>query len=190
MTDTNEPQSREELIAAFDLVHRQGAELFESASAEAFFRRPEPEVWSPGENVIHLVKSVKAVADAMKMPKLALRGLFGTARGSSSYAEVRERYLQALADGGVASGRFVPSVSPPADDADPSRERALAGWRRAGDSLVEVVGKWRESALDKYRLPHPLLGKLSVREMLCFTHYHDLHHIETVRRILDSSTSA
>ncbi len=186
MMESNEPNSREELIAAFDIVHRQSAELFESASPEAFFQRPSQEVWSPGENVIHLIKSVKAVADAMKMPKLVLRGLFGTARGSSSYAQVRERYLQALADGGVASGRFVPSVSPPAGDADPSRDRALSGWRRAGDSLVEVVGKWPESALDKYRMPHPLLGKLSVREMLCFTHYHDLHHIETVRRILNN----
>ena len=54
--------------------------------------------------------------------------------------------------------------------------------KRAGDSLVTAVGKWRERDLDKYRLPHPVLGKISVREMLFFTHYHDLHHLEIVRR--------
>ena len=181
MSNTRDPHSRDELIAALESVHREAAELFATFAPDDFFRRPEPEVWSPGENVIHLVKSVKAVADAMKLPKLSLRALFGTAAGSGSYVEVRDRYLKALADGAVASGRFVPQA-PDEGEAEASRSRALAGWQRAGDSLVTAVGKWRERDLDKYRLPHPVLGKISVREMLFFTHYHDLHHLEIVRR--------
>jgi hypothetical protein len=31
-----------------------------------------------------------------------------------------------------------------------------------------------------YRLPHPLLGKLTVREMLFFTVYHNAHHLDQV----------
>ncbi len=182
MSESNQPDSREELLAAFEAVHRQASELFASFSPEDFFRRPEDDVWSPGENAIHLVKSVKAVADAMRLPKLLLRARFGSARGSERYAEVRQRYLQALAGGAVAIGRFVPPASPVAGAAGSSRERTLAGWQRAGDSLVQAVGKWREGALDKYCLPHPVLGKLTVREMLFFTHYHDLHHLEIVRR--------
>ncbi len=182
MPEPNDPQSRDELIAALESVHGEATELFAAVAPDDFFSRPEPEVWSAGENVIHLVKSVKAVADAMVMPKLALRGLFGTAKGSGSYAEVKDRYLEALADGAVASGRFVPK-GPAEAEAEMSRSRALAGWQRAGDSLVAAVGKWHERDLDKYRLPHPVLGKISVREMLCFTHYHDLHHVEIVRRI-------
>lgn len=184
MSNTRDPQSRDELIAALESVHREAAELFASFAADDFFRRPEPEVWSPGENVIHLIKSVKAVANAMREPKLLLRLFFGTAGGSRSYAEVRERYLEVLADGAVASGRYLPPRAPAAGEAEASRARALAGWQQAGDSLVTRVGKWSEEALDKYRLPHPVLGKLSVREMLFFTHYHDLHHMETVRRAL------
>lgn len=181
MSESQAPQSRAELIAAFDVVHQQASELFSSFSTEEFFRRPDEGVWSPGENAVHLIKSVKAVADAMRLPKLLLRALFGTAKGSMSYAEVRDTYLAALADGAVASGRFLPP-EPPAGDAGPSRARALAGWQRAGDGLVAAVRVWPEAALDKYRLPHPILGKLSVREMLFFTHYHDLHHLEVVRR--------
>ena len=183
MSDSNEPRTRDEILAALDAVHREASELFSSFAPEDFFRRPEPEVWSAGENVVHLVKSVKAVADGMKMPKLTLRALFGTARQARSYSEMREVYLEALAQGAVASGRFVPQVSPAASEAELSQERALKGWQRAGDSLVKVVGKWSEAALDKYRLPHPVIGKLSVREMLFFTHYHDGHHLETVRKI-------
>jgi hypothetical protein len=31
-------------------------------------------------------------------------------------------------------------------------------------------------------LPHPLLGKLTVREMLFFTLYHQRHHVAVVER--------
>ncbi len=182
MSETTAPSSREQLISAFESVHREAAELFASFSQDDFFRRPEDGVWSPGENAVHLIKSVKAVADAMKLPKLLLRGLFGSASGSRRYSEVRELYLQVLAQGAVATGRFVPPSPPAGDDTGQSRSRALAGWRRAGASLVTVLAKWREPALDKYRLPHPIMGKISVREMLFFTHYHDLHHLEVVRR--------
>jgi hypothetical protein len=44
------------------------------------------------------------------------------------------------------------------------------------NQLADVVGHWREEDLDRYRLPHPLLGKLTVREMLLFTVYHNYHH--------------
>ncbi len=182
MIETNDPDSREELLSAFDSVHREAAELFAAGSESDFLRRPESGVWSAGENAVHLIKSVKAVADAMKLPKLLLRALFGTGGSSRRYGEVRELYLRALAEGAVASGRFVPSVPAGGSGDEQSRSRVLAGWRRAGDGLADALAKWREPALDKYRLPHPILGKITVREMLFFTHYHDLHHLEIVRR--------
>jgi hypothetical protein len=36
--------------------------------------------------------------------------------------------------------------------------------------------KFSEDDLDSIRLPHPLLGKLTVREMLYFAVYHVGHH--------------
>ena len=42
--------------------------------------------------------------------------------------------------------------------------------------LLKKVENWKESDLDKYVLPHPLLGKISLREMLYFTDFHILHH--------------
>jgi hypothetical protein len=37
--------------------------------------------------------------------------------------------------------------------------------------------QWSEAELDRYTLPHPLLGDLTMREMLCFTLYHNQRHI-------------
>ena len=184
MPETEDPHRREELLSAFGSVHQEASELFASLPAEDFFRRPGDGVWSPAENVIHLIKSVKAVARGLELPRLVLRLRFGTAKGSRSYSEVREIYLEALGKGAVASGPFVPVIDTPEDSGEASRarSRALSGWQAAGASLVDGLGKWSEGGLDRYRLPHPLLGKLTVREMLFFTHYHDLHHIENVRR--------
>ena len=50
MSDTTEPRTRDELLVAFDTVHAQASGLFGSIAPDDFFRRPEPEVWSPGEN--------------------------------------------------------------------------------------------------------------------------------------------
>jgi hypothetical protein len=56
--------------------------------------------------------------------------------------------------------------------------------------LWKAVDSWREADLDRYRLPHPLLGKLTLREMLFFTLYHNYHHVRNVAKRLQSVTSA
>ncbi|MEE8525185.1 MAG: DinB family protein [Thermoanaerobaculia bacterium] len=184
MPEPEHPYRRDELNAAFEDAHREVADLFRSLPAEDFFRRPEEGVWSPAENLIHLIKSVRAVTSGLKLPKLALAVLFGTAKGPSRrYDEMREVYRGQLRSGAKAGGRFVPPALSPADtEAGGVRSRALAGWKRTGEGLLRALGRWSEDGLDRYRLPHPLLGKLSVREMLFFTHYHDLLHAEIVRR--------
>ena len=57
----------------------------------------------------------------------------------------------------------------------------------AAAALVTEVERWSERAMDRYRLPHPLLGQLTVREMLFFTLYHNVHHIHVVARRLSAS---
>ena len=49
-------------------------------------------------------------------------------------------------------------------------------WSKVNAELLSAVEKWDETELDQYMLPHPILGKLTVREMLFFTIYHNLRH--------------
>jgi hypothetical protein len=59
------------------------------------------------------------------------------------------------------------------------------------NQLASSIGRWREEDLDYYRLPHPLLGKLTVREMLFFTVYHNYHHPRSLAlRLLDAREAA
>ena len=41
---------------------------------------------------------------------------------------------------------------------------------------MQLVHKWSEDDLDLYVIPHPLMGKLTFREILYFTIYHVKHH--------------
>jgi hypothetical protein len=44
--------------------------------------------------------------------------------------------------------------------------------------LVNNLHKWSEKNLDNTAVPHPLIGKLTLRKMLYFTIYHMKHHLK------------
>jgi hypothetical protein len=53
----------------------------------------------------------------------------------------------------------------------------ISKYHRLKEKLIRKVLSYREGKLDHYILPHPLLGKLTLREMLFFTIYHNEHHL-------------
>lgn len=176
-----EPQSRDDIVRALARVHDESRAYWMSFTPEAF-HAPLGDAWSPAENVRHLTKSIRPVAGALKIPRLILRWRFGRAKEPSrTYVALREEYHRRLAAGGKA-GRFAPSPQDPPADAASSREHILAQHAAAVAALSEAAMRWPEKALDRLRLPHPLLGLLTVREMLFFTVYHNQHHVGVVRR--------
>ncbi|MEO8501391.1 MAG: hypothetical protein ABI565_10790 [Vicinamibacteria bacterium] len=54
-------------------------------------------------------------------------------------------------------------------------------FERAYLSYATKLGAAESEALDSTRLPHPILGRLSVREMAFFTLYHLRHHHALIR---------
>ena len=174
--------TRDEILARLDSVQREGGAYWSEFDAPAFFAKIG-EAWSPAENVRHLVKSIRPVTKALGMPRLVLWTMFGwPRRKSATYDALVERYRGLLAAGGKA-GRFAPS---PQEEQDVHARRAeiLGQYADANSALRIAIAKWSDAALDRHQLPHPLLGKLTVREMLMFTLYHQRHHREGVQRRL------
>ena len=85
-------------------------------------------------------------------------------------------YKAEIAKGAQASGRFLPEQQSPMENAGGKKAELLEQWSKASAELVETAGKWNDSNLDGYLLPHPLIGKVTIREMLFFTIYHNLRH--------------
>lgn len=186
----DEPRTRDEILAELGKLHRASREYWGSFPTPELLA-PIGEAWSPADNVRHLTKSIRPVAQALRAPRLALGLLFGPARRPSrSFAEVRDAYHARLAQG-VDAGRFAPRPVPVPADAEAYRARITGYHDQAAAALAANLTRWPEKSLDRYRMPHPVLGKLTVREMMFFTLYHNLHHVLVVeRRLADQLTKS
>lgn len=182
-----EPFGGDQIVRELRALHARSRELWNGFSTTEFFF-PLGDAWSPADNVRHLLKSNRPVLRALSTPKVLLLLRFGAGlRPSQAYAEVRERYLARLA-AGVTAGRFAPRPLASSDQTDEHRGALMAALDQVAEDLAGAVSAWREWQLDRFRLPHPALGRLTVREMLFFTLYHNLHHVQNVARRAGSRT--
>jgi len=174
------PTTRETLLASLAQVDAQATSLWRSFEPSEYFQQPADGGWSPAQNVAHLRAGTVPIIWSLNMPRTVLTVLFGRPRAaSSSFEEVRAAYRQTLAAGATA-GLFGPRRRRPPRNLAAAQVRSLESWQRLIPRLSTAIGTWQESELDRYRVPHPLLGKLTVREMLYFTLYHLAHHSEIV----------
>lgn len=144
-----------------------------------------PGKWNALQHLDHLIKSISPVNMAMSVPKFILNWKFGVAnRPSRTYDALVDRYYVKLQAGGKAPGPFVP----PADVDPADKESLLHQLNKLSQKLANKTLKHNEWQLDRYILPHPLLGKLTLREMLYFTAYHVAHHGKNIEHGLVSLT--
>jgi hypothetical protein len=168
---TDGPMTRSEIVTRLRDDHKRFAVMISSQTDEDFTRCAAGK-WSPGHQLDHIYRSVLPLRRAVKLPALVPRVLFGKPnRGSRSYEEVVARYQEKLADGGKASGAFLPK---PIEIRH--RNSLLIKMTDTAYALARSIEKMDEQKLDGILLPHPLLGKLTLREMLHFTIYHVGHH--------------
>jgi DinB superfamily len=171
-----EIKTKTELITALKDSHQRVTTRFIEIPVENFFTR-QGEVWSPSDNVDHLIKSHKPIAKALKLPKFTLQAMFGKPeKPSITYEDLCQIYRDELAKGAQASGRYLPNQESPGKQAEEKKKELLEQFSKASAELVSIAEKWDENELDGYLLPHPLIGKLTIREMLFFTIYHNLRH--------------
>ena len=101
-----------------------------------------------------------------------LATFFGRAnRSSKNYDELVEKYTAKLAGGYKAAAKY--SSGPIALS---QRDMLAKKLSALINKLNKKIDSFDEKDFDRYILPHPLLGKLTIREMLFFTVYHVQHH--------------
>lgn len=151
--------------------HQEFIACIDKLPAEEF-NKSQNEKWTAGQQLEHIYLSVKPVNLAFKLPVFLLKLIWGKAnRSSRSYDELIARYHAKLANGSSATGPFVPKI------VDQKKGQKLTSTlKNEVAQLCKSIEKLSEEDLDHYILPHPLLGKLTLREMLFFTIYHVKHH--------------
>ncbi|MEO8139615.1 MAG: DinB family protein [Gemmatimonadota bacterium] len=177
--ETGTPLTGTDLGNALGALLASGTAYLATLPDTTFFAA-QGSAWSPAEHVRHLRKATTPLVTALRLPRWVLRLRFGRHhRGSRSFAEVREVYRAQLAQG-AGAGRFTPSTEPPSGNPAARRAEIMTAWTAATVDLQNALRGWPEAALDRLRLPHPILGPLTVREMLAFTVYHTEHHLRRI----------
>jgi hypothetical protein len=143
---------------------------------EQFEATPENK-WSAGQNLDHLIRSIRPLQLAYSLPKFMLKLLFGKSnRPSKTHEELVEKYKSRLLAGGRASGPFIPKTI-----SFEQKEILIEKYIKHKQKLINKIKKQSEESLDQYILPHPLLGKITLREMLFFTIHHNEHHLNILK---------
>ncbi|MGH7695800.1 MAG: DinB family protein [Gemmatimonadaceae bacterium] len=186
MFETGEPETGAELAAALERLTQEGARTLGTMPVAVFFA-PQGDKWSPAEHARHLWKSSAPLVVALKLPAWLLRLRFGRPKQASrTFLRLRDDYRQELATGGQA-GRFAPQREGAPHDPEGRRAEIMTHWSVENARLVRVLGSWNEHRLDAVQLPHPLLGMLTVREMMAFTVYHTSHHLTLVMQRVEKN---
>jgi len=136
-----------------------------------------PGKWNAAEQMEHVYLCLRPIVLAFRLPKFMLPLLFGKAnRESKSYEALVQAYQNKLQQGRKAPEVFIPK-SPATFHATQKRIEQVKGLVK---TLIHQIDKHSESELDQMILPHPLLGKLTLREMASFAAYHVAHHHKQV----------
>ena len=171
--------SRDELMTMLKKNYADFFNFISGLSREDFLLQMKDK-WSPGQQLKHLLISVKPVRQILGLPAFLLLLVWGKAnRKSRTYEELVHKYQEKLAIGGSATARFVPQPVVWED-----KEKLVQKLNSEVEALINIIKGFSEEELDKIILPHPLLGKLTVREMLYFTSYHVSHHKSGITKLI------
>ena len=175
---------KEEILKASKIIFNQLTDACLQIPDKKFFLQPT-EKWSIAENVDHLTRSVKTTRWAYSLPKFIVQMIFGKPnRSSRSYDELVTKYKLKLEQGGKASGRYIPK------NTTSKKVEIIQEWQRRNEKYLEALElNWKDEQLDQYIAPHPLLGRITLRELCYFTIYHTEHHLNIIKTRLTDQLS-
>ena len=135
--------------------------------------------WTTSQHIVHLIQSLKPLNRALILPKFFLQYKFGKSnRDTRTYDQVVKRYQEKLSAAGQVVSPFSRNMPLPTIQ---EKEKILQLLNKQVELLSKRMLRWKESDLDRYILPHPLMGRMPVREILMWTSYHAEHHYKILR---------
>ena len=172
--------NKQELIEKLNQKHNLFIELLSSFS-EKEFEMSYNGKWTAGQQLQHLLLSIKPISSALLIPRLLIKILFGKAnRPGKTYQEIADKYQAMLNEGAKAKGAYIPKAVK-----FKQKGEIIQPLEKTLYKLSKQLYTFTENELDSIILPHPIMGKITVREMIYFTIYHVELHTEITKRNLN-----
>ena len=168
--------NKNEIISQLNISH--------SVFWENAIHFPNPKIsvkgkWSVSQNVEHINIALIRLGNYLALPKLSIESNFGLSeRTSTNYVKIFKVFRNTFENGIKTTDDFVPKIN-----LETSIIELVDQGKNSLDVFISNLRNWTEEELDLYNCPHPVLGKITVREILYFTIYHVQHHNETINKI-------
>ncbi|MEO0333281.1 MAG: DinB family protein, partial [Bacteroidota bacterium] len=148
----------------------QWVSSFLQALPEAYLHQSPDNRWTIGEELSHLTKSNLGTTRLLNQSPAQL---WEAEKPSRSYKELVQEYEEKYAQAKAPRG---PQNTQPNRDALVDKFTIEAEWNRTSQALLDSLKNWQSESWGQYTVwKHPLLGVLTVQEMLYFTAYHNKH---------------
>ncbi|WP_313270001.1 DinB family protein [Sphingobacterium sp.] len=171
ITDKNF-MTKQELIKTFSDNHYTAISYIQ-ALPESHFSFRHNEKWTAGQQLKHILLTLLPFPKVLQS-KDFISEKFGTLeRAPWDYDAVRNNYLK--------TSRQAPKQFLPEEIATEQKELLIAQTEETLETISQLLALYKEDELDRLALPHPLLGKLSIREMFYLMSYHPIHHLNQIK---------
>jgi hypothetical protein len=146
---------------------------------EEFWLQGPAGKWTTGQQALHILQSIIPLNNALSLPRFIIKYRFGiTNRPLRDYDQIVNRYHERLKE---AQGKTykpsqhmkIPSVA--------DKHYILNRLQTESKKLQYKTRRISDKNLDTLVLPHPLMGKMPIREILMWSAYHVEHHFNTLK---------
>ena len=132
--------------------------------------------WTVGQQILHLVNSLQLLNNALSYPRFFLKYKFGTCnRETRDYNFIIKKYQQKLIENKDRARIFNQNLKKPIHK---DRDRLITRLQIQSKKLQYKLQKISNVNLDTLVIPHPLMGKMTIREIIMWTAYHTEHHTQ------------
>jgi len=134
--------------------------------------------WTTGQHTMHILQSLEILNKALSLPKFFLRFKYGkTNRDLRDYDTIIQRYEERLKDAKGKTFKASQNMKvPKLEDKSYLLDRVQVEHKKLSYKTRHISDK----NLDTVVLPHPLMGKMPVREILMWSAHHAAHHNKTL----------
>ena len=170
---------KDDIVLKLEEKHHTLLNWLENQDTEKWQIGPEGK-WTTGQQALHLLQSIKPLNDALSIPKFILKYKFGKVnRAIRDYDSVVKRYQERLIEAKGKTFKGSQNMKIPK-----LKEKAYILSRLQVENKklqYKTINRWSDTQLNSYILPHPLMGKMPVREIVMWTAYHVEHHTKALK---------
>lgn len=134
--------------------------------------------WSAGQHLQHILLTIMPFSKVLSSKEFIQEKFGYIDRLTWDYETVLDNYLKTSLK---APEQFLPKERIHLNQ----KTQIISEIHENLKNIENLLNQFSEDELDTMSLPHPLLGKLTIREMFYLMSYHPLHHMKQIEQILE-----